>query len=251
MPPVALCPGAMARAGSVRGGASGRRDAAAQTGRTYVRRRQRRAVAGIVGSLAAYLALPLPSGQQCGGLSVVWDVMEYIYFAAHAQELGYTGYGDTTVAVGVPPGSLPTKYSATAIASALVGAPPRPYDPSAGAVFNYSRGFVELAQGVGLDLGSVRAGKLSLYGPSPRDPSTWHSQCLVRFSNHRLAAEGYKIAAVVGIFEDEQAALDSERHLAEKLGPATGLASLNSVPYSPGKLSTGKGSAFANYIQVR
>ncbi len=193
------------------------------------------------------LALPIPEdGEQRGGLSVIYDVADYLFFAARAQEFGIPDYGDITI---LPAPVRPPVL--TPFGSGLLDAPVYYVDPPTGVVVNYSKKLIVEARAAGSTLNYFYAGKYSIYGPTPRDPTSWDSDTMQRFRTHKLAAAGYKFAVVVAIYSGEDAALETERCIARELGDATGMTCLNTFPVTTGKRSQGKGTGFAVYIQAR
>lgn len=131
--------------------------------------------------------------------------------------------------------------------------PPRAYyvNPPSAIVLNYSADLLVKTHVAGTELAAYYAGKHSLFGPTPRDPTSWNSESLARFREHKRAGNGNKISVVVAVYENETAALVTEERLATELSALTGLTSLNAVPYSTGKKSTGRGTGFAVYVQAR
>lgn len=191
--------------------------------------RRRARIAGLVGTLAAMLAFPDPDGEQSGEITVMFNMNEYIFYAARAWEDGVKDFGDTTVGI---PGAL---YA----------------DPPPSVVANYSRRMLGGAQDAGVALDCFYAGKTSVYAADPYDPRQWYQESLRRFRQHRLAAAGYRFTFVAAVYASEDDALAAEKFLVTELGAAAGLASLNSLPYRKGQTSKRAADGYVVYLQAQ
>ncbi len=193
------------------------------------RRRVARRIAGIIGSIMTLLALPdEPDSTQAGRLSVVYDMTDYLYFAARAYEQGFYGYGDSTIYV--PRGAT--------------------VDPSFDLVLNDTRRVLGRAQSAGIPLHLFYAGKTSIHAPELTDPTQWFKESLHRFGQHCTAAAGWKMSFITAIYSVQQDALDTERRLITELGGVTGLRTVNKHPYRQGGLSH-NADGYAVYVQAR
>ncbi len=209
--------------------------------------RRRRALAGVAATIATLFALPDPNGEQRGGLEILYDTAEYVKLAALAVQNGIAGFGDASI--GAAPVRVPAPIL-TAPGHAPVDAPVY-LDPTPQAVLAHAEALVARAREAGADLGSYYVGKFSLYGLHTHDVGEWATESLERLRAHRHRAAKNMLTFIIACYADEGAALRAEQTVAERLGANTGLDTTNTLPYTTGCTSFGKGTGFALYLQLQ
>ena len=79
---------------------------------------------------------------------------------------------------------------------------------------------------------------------------TWTYDSLRRLVYSYKHRDDFVVSGILGVFGDEDRALEAEKQITEQIGAVTGLLTRNHLPYTTGHKSRGGAKYFAIYFQA-